>query len=447
MPHHDLTHLRKHAEEIFFAGLKAVDPKLAVHKHVKLIDDKQLQIDGRQYELDDFDRIMVVGCGKAGATMAAALEEILGDKISTGLLNVKYGHVEKLRYIKLNEAGHPVPDKSGVRGAQEIYRRLDQAGERDLVLCLLSGGGSALLPLPVDGVSLEETQRLTEALLACGADIEEVNAVRKHVSKVKGGQLARAAHPATIVTLMLSDVVGDKLDAIASGPTVPDSSTFSDVREILERYEIWQTIPESIRLHVEKGLEGEVPETPEVGDDFFGKTQNVIIGSNILALQAAAEHAKKLDYNCQILSSFVQGETRDVARVHAAIAREIAKTGNPIEPPACIISGGETTVTLHGSGKGGRNQEFVLAAAMDVSGLKSTVILSAGTDGSDGPTDAAGAICDGETLQAAEEQGLNARQHLTNNDSYSFFKELEDLLITGPTNTNVMDLRVILVGD
>lgn len=447
MPHHDLRHLRKHAKEIFFAGLKAVDPKLAVHKHVKLIEDQQLQVAGHKYELEDFDRVLVVGCGKAGASMAAALEEILGDKISAGLLNVKYGHVEKLRYIKLNEAGHPVPDKRGVRGAKEIYRLLDQAGERDLILCLLSGGGSALLPLPVDGVSLEETQQLTETLLACGAVIEEVNAVRKHVSKIKGGQLARTAHPATVVTLMLSDVVGDKLDAIASGPTVPDSSTFADVKEILDRYDIWQTVPETIRLHIEKGLKGRAPETPKAGDSFFAKTQHVIVGSNILALQAGAEHAKKLNYNCCILSSFVEGETRDVARVHAAIAREIAKTGNPIEPPACIISGGETTVTLHGSGKGGRNQEFVLAAAMDISGLKSTVILSAGTDGSDGPTDAAGAICDGETLAAAEEKGLQARQYLTNNDSYSFFKELEDLLITGPTNTNVMDLRVILVGD
>lgn len=447
MSHHNLTHLRKHAEEIFFAGLKAVDPELAVHKHVKLVEDKYLQVEGRSYDLRDFDRIIVVGCGKAGATMGAALEDILGDKISEGLINVKYGHIEKLRHIKLNEAGHPVPDKNGMRGAKEVARLLEAAGQSDLVICLLSGGGSALLPLPVDGVSLEEKQRLTESLLACGAAIEEFNAVRKHVSQIKGGQLARLAHPATLVTLMLSDVVGDKLDAIASGPTVPDSSTFPEVKDILGRHKLWKSIPESIRVHIEKGLEGHVSETPKAGDESFANTQNVIIGSNILALQAAAEHAQKLNYRCRILSSFIEGETRDVARVHAAIAREIAKTGNPIRPPACLISGGETTVTLRGSGKGGRNQEFVLAAAMDIAGLKSTVMLSAGTDGTDGPTDAAGAICDGQTLEIAEEQGLKARQYLTNNDSYSFFKELEDLLITGPTNTNVMDLRVILVGD
>ena len=305
----------------------------------------------------------------------------------------------------------------------------------------------SLLPLPVEGVALEEKQQLTETLLACGAAIDEVNAVRKHVSKIKGGQLARLAHPATLITLMLSDVVGDKLDAIASGPTVPDSATFEDVRGTLDRYEIWQSIPESVRVHIEKGLAGEVSETPKAGDEIFAKTRNVIVGSNILALQAAAAHARELGYRCRILSSFVEGETREVARVHAAIAREIAASGNPIQPPACIISGGETTVTLRGSGKGGRNQEFVLAAALAISGAKASVILSAGTDGTDGPTDAAGAICDGQTLEAANEMGLRAEDHLSNNDSYSFFKELEDLLITGPTNTNVMDLRVILVGD
>jgi glycerate-2-kinase/glycosidase len=440
-----LSKLRQDALTIFNAGLKAADPKVAVHKYMQQ-DRQNLIVDGKNYNLDEFDKIYVVGGGKAGASMAAAVEEILGDQISEGIINVKYGHTEELSKVKINEADHPVPDEAGLKGAQDIIELLQRAGEKDLVIGLISGGGSALLPLPADGISLNEKQEVTRKLLACGATINEMNAVRKHISKIKGGQLAKYAYPATLVTLMLSDVIGNYLDVIASGPTVPDTSTFQDVKEILVRYKIWYEIPQSVKNHIERGLKGHISETPKADDEIFVKTQNVIVGSNIQAVLAASEKAKHLGYQTLVLSSFIEGETKDVARVHAAIAKEILHTANPIQAPACVISGGETTVTLRGHGKGGRNQEFVLAAALDIAGLDSVVILSGGTDGTDGPTDAAGALCDGETVHKALSKGMKAMDYLYDNNAYPFFKKLDDLLITGPTNTNVMDLRLILVG-
>ncbi len=437
--------LRKDALEIFKAGLKAADPKTAVHKFMKR-ENHTLIVDDQKYRLNEFDNIYVVGGGKAGAAMAVAVETILDGRISEGSINVKYGHTDKVTKVKINEAGHPVPDTAGMRGAQEIVRLLKKAGKRDLVICLISGGGSALLPLPANGISLPEKQEVTKKLLACGANINEINAVRKHISRIKGGQLARIAYPATLITLMLSDVIGNYLDVIASGPTVPDTSTFEDVQEILLRYKIWKQVPETVKNHIQKGLKGEIPETPKLEDEIFSNTQNAVIGSNIQAVLAAEEKAKSSGYNSVVLSSFIEGETRDAARVHAAIAKEILHTGNPVTPPVCVISGGETTVTIRGKGKGGRNQEFALAAAIDIAGLESVVILSAGTDGTDGPTDAAGAICDGQTIQRADQKKMKAIDYLNDNNAYPFFNKLDDLIITGPTNTNVMDLRLVLVG-
>jgi hydroxypyruvate reductase len=436
--------LREHARQIFDAGVRAVNPKTAVHKFV-VRDSDALIVSGHEYDLKNYARVMVVGAGKASAAMAAAVEEIVGDRISEGLVNVKYQHVEKLEKVRLNEAGHPLPDESGLAGARQMAEMLGRAGERDLVLCLISGGGSALLPLPADGISLSEKQEVTKKLLACGATINEMNAARKHLSKIKGGQLARLAHPATVIALILSDVVGDPLDVIASGPTAPDNSTFADVKNLFTKYELWKNLPKPIAARIEKGIAGEIAETPKADDAIFSKVQNVVIGSNILALRAAEDMAKSLGYHPLVLSSFVEGETRDVAQVHAAIAKEILVSGNPLSRPACVISGGETTVTLRGSGKGGRNQEFTLAAAIAIAGLQDTLIFSAGTDGTDGPTDAAGALCDGETVSRGAAAGLNANQHLEQNDAYPFFQTLGDLVITGPTNTNVMDLRLILV--
>jgi glycerate 2-kinase len=437
--------LRKQALAIFRAAVKAADPVEAVLRSFHL-RDSSLEAGGRGYSLSRYDRIFVIGAGKASAAMAKAVERVLGKQISGGLINVKYGHTAKLKRIELNECGHPNPDEAGVRGAAGIAAIADHAGERDLVICLISGGASALLPAPAPPVTLAEKQAITRLLLNCGADISEINAVRKHISSIKGGQLARLAFPATVISLLLSDVIGDALDVIGSGPTVADASTFAEAQEILRKYEIDRKAPASVRERIERGIAGEIPETPKPGDPALSRTHNVVVGSNILAVNAAAEKARELGLRTMVLSTFVEGETRDVARMHAAIARQARVYGQPVRGPACIITGGETTVTIRGQGKGGRNQEFALAAAIDIAGLDEVLILSGGTDGSDGPTDAAGALADGSTCHRAAKLGLIAKEYLANNDSYNFFQPLGDLLITGPTNTNVMDVRLILIG-
>jgi len=441
----NVSRLREDAEAVFQAGLEAVNPIRAIKRHVALQDDR-LIVGDQAYNLAEYDGIYVLGTGKASAAMAQAVEELLGERLKGGVVNVKYGHTFPLKKIKVNEAGHPVPDEAGFHGTEEIIQLLKKTGKNDLVLFLISGGGSALLPYPAEGVTLAEKQQVTKCLLEVGACIHEINAVRKHLSRVKGGRLAKLAHPSTLISLMLSDVIGDDLDTIASGPTVPDSSTFDDCLKIIEKYQMREKIPVSVVELLEKGARGEVEETPKAGDPVFQRTQNLVIASNILAVQAAKRKAEELGYNSLILSTFVEGETKEVARVHAAVAKEILQTGNPVPRPACIISGGETTVTIRGKGLGGRNQEFVLAAAIDIDGLENVVVLSGGTDGTDGPTDAAGAMADGMTKNRALEKGMTAEQYLQENDSYHFFEPLGDLLITGPTHTNVMDLRLVMVG-
>jgi hydroxypyruvate reductase len=332
-----------------------------------------------------------------------------------------------------------VPDERGVEGAKRIIELCAQATDRDLVVCLMSGGASALTPCPVPPITLEEKRQTTRLMLACGATIHELNALRKHISLFKGGQLAKFAAPAHIVSLILSDVVGDNLDVIGSGPTAPDASTFEDALAVLDKYELRDRVPKSVRQRLESNAE----ETPKPGDPLFRNVENTIVGSNQKSLEAAARSAKALGYKTLILASTIEGETRDVARMHAAIARQIRISGQPLKPPACIVSGGETIVTIRGEGKGGRNQEFALAAAIDIAGLENTLILSAGTDGTDGPTDAAGALADGQTLSRSK---INAAGALARNDSYRFFAALNDLIITGSTGTNVMDLHLILVA-
>ena len=437
--------LRKQALAIFRAAVKAADPVEAVLRSFRLRDGS-LEAGRHRYKLSGYERIFVIGAGKASAAMAKAVERVLGSRISGGLINVKYGHTAKLKRIELNECGHPNPDEAGVRGATRIAAIAEQAGERDLVICVISGGGSALLPAPAGPVALEEKQAITRLLLNCGADIREINAVRKHISSIKGGRLARLAFPATVISLLLSDVIGDDLDVIGSGPTVADASTFADALAILRKYGIDRQAPASVLERIERGVAGEIPETPKPGDPALRRTQNIVVGSNILAVNAAVAKAKELGLRTMVLSTFIEGETRDVARMHAAIARQARVYGQPVRGPACIISGGETTVTIHGDGKGGRNQEFALAAAIDLAGLEDVLILSGGTDGTDGPTDAAGALAEGGTCERAAKLGLVAKEYLANNDSYHFFERLGDLLITGPTNTNVMDVRLILVG-
>jgi hydroxypyruvate reductase len=378
--------------------------------------------------------------------MAAAVEEVLGDRITRGVVVTKYGHVQPTNTIRVHEAGHPVPDDAGIAGAEAVLEAVQGLGPDDLVLVLISGGGSALTPSPVPGITLAEKQALTKALLACGADIREMNTLRKHISRIKGGQLARAASPARVFTLILSDIVGDPLDAIASGPTVPDPRTYADALGILDKYRIRQEIPASIRTHLEAGAAGTIPETPKPDDPLFARVRSVMVASNIQALAAARGDAERRGFHAMILSSFVEGETREIARMHAALALEVRASGNPLRPPVCLITGGETTVTLKGKGKGGRNQEFALAAALDIAGMADVVVLSAGTDGTDGPTDAAGALVDGETVARAGSLGLSTRAALDGNDAYPFFERLGDLVITGPTRTNVMDVRLVMVG-
>jgi glycerate 2-kinase len=445
-----INYLRDTAKDLFSHGLEAVNPFNAVRKALHLEKNK-ITIDLNKskaltYYLQEFDRIIVVGMGKATALMAKAVDEILGNAITDGCVVVKYGYIAQLKAIRLLEAGHPLPDENGLKGAREIVKLVEQAGEKDLIIFLISGGGSALLPLPAEGVTLAEKQSMTQQLLECGADIQEINAIRKHISMVKGGQLARLAYPATIVSMILSDVVGDRLDTIASGPTVPDATTFHEALNMINKYDLLEKIPPSIRKRITAGARGEIAETPKEGDKVFKKAHNLIVGSNIIALQAIAEQAKKIGLNVIILSSAIEGEAKEVAKVISAMAKEMTISGNPVPAPGCVISGGETTVTITGNGKGGRNQELGLAAAIAIDGIDNLVILSGGTDGSDGPTDAAGAIVDGTTLQRARKCGIDAHRFLENNDAYNFLKQTQDLLVTGPTNTNVMDIHLILKG-
>jgi hydroxypyruvate reductase len=436
--------LRQDLHTIFQAALGAVDPGEAIRTHVRR-DGQQLQVADRIYDLRQYDALYVIGVGKAAAAMATAVEALLGDRIRGGHVIVKYGHGGPIKYVTLHEAGHPIPDEAGVRATRALIEFVRGRGARELIICLISGGGSALSPAPSEGMTLAEKQETTRLLLAGGATIHEINALRKHISQLKGGQLARLTSPATLITLVLSDVVGDSLDVIASGPTVPDTSRFADCLEILHKYQLLDKVPVAIRRHLEAGAAGTIPETPKPRDPVFARTQTVIIGRNLQALEAAGHQAAALGYHTLILSSGIEGETREVAKVHTGIAREVLASGHPIAAPACILSGGETTVTLRGQGKGGRNQEFVLAMALDVRNAPGIAVLSGGTDGTDGPTDAAGAVADWTTCARAEQLGLHPRLALEHNDAYPFFARLGDLLLTGPTQTNVMDVRIMLI--
>lgn len=434
--------LHRQALRIFGAALKAASPREAVRRHLRIVDGT-LVAGRKRYRLANFHNIYVIGAGKASVEMAREVERLLGPRIRGGVINTKYGHGgAPLRRIDVRECGHPVPDLSGQEGAAQMAAMAERAGAGDLIVCLISGGASALLPLPVPPITLAGKRAVTALLLECGANIHEVNCVRKHISAVKGGQLARRAYPARVLALILSDVTGDDLDVIGSGPTVPDPSTFQQARAVLKKYGIWEKTPSAVRRH----LSANAPETPKPGDPVFDRVQNLLVGSNRLAVDAAARAARSLGFRTLILSTMLEGEAREIAHVHAAIAKELRTTGHPLRPPACIISGGEATVTLRGTGLGGRNQEFALAAAMQISGLEDTLILSAGTDGTDGPTGAAGAIADGTTLARAAQKGFDASAYLANNDSYHFFEALGDLLHTGPTGTNVADIQIVLVA-
>lgn len=438
--------LRRKAASILTAAVRAVEPASAVRR-VMSRRGERLRIGGRQYDLRRIRRILVVGAGKASAPMAAAVEEMLGARITGGLVVVKYGHTAPLRRIDLVEAGHPLPDAAGERGAAQMLDLLRGATGDDLVFCLLSGGGSALLPAPVPGVSLEDKIAVTGLLLRSGATIQDINAVRKHLSRIKGGRLAQTASGARVVALILSDVLGDPLDAIASGPAAPDPTTFGDALAIVRRYQLDDRLPASVLAHLRKGAEGREGETPKPDDPVFRRVQTVVVGSNAQAVAAAATRAKTLGYRTLVLTTFFEGEAREAARVFCSIARSVKSRQTPLAPPACVLAGGETTVTVRGQGRGGRCQEFALSAARVIAGWPDTVVAGFGTDGTDGPTDAAGALVDGETAARVRSLGLDPARALADNDSYTFFHRLGDLLVTGPTRTNVNDVYLALIGD
>ncbi len=472
---------------VLTAALRAVDPREAVHRHLRRTGDA-LIVGQQAYHLDQIGRVIVVGGGKAAAPMAAALHESLADRISAGAVVVKYGHSRgtgswRARFegrcnrapiredqcedvttqnqeglsdsalssagpIQVFEAGHPIPDAAGLAGAEQITRLLAGLTERDLVIVLLSGGGSALLPLPAAGISLADYQSLNNLLLRCGADITEINTVRKHCSQLQGGQLARLAAPAQVATLILSDVVGSPLDAIASGPTVPDHSTFADAWKVLERYNLVASAPPTVCTHLGRGAAGEIPDTPKPGDPIFARGNTLVIGDNASAGRAAVAEARRLGFTSQLLTTFLQGEAREVGRVAAGLAQGIACGQSDFISPACLVLGGETTVTIRGAGRGGRNQELALAAGVALDGSRlppgvEVAVVSLGTDGTDGPTEAAGGLATADTVARALALGLDARAALAANDSYHLLGALGDLLITGPTQTNVNDLIVV----
>ncbi len=391
-------------------------------------------------------RVLVVGAGKASGAMAAVVEEAWGERVGAGLVVVKDGHLAPTGRIRLVEAGHPVPDERGVVAAREILALAESAGGEDLVLVLVSGGASALTPAPAPPITLADKQAVTRLLLAAGANINQLNAVRKHCSVLKGGQLARAAAPARVAALLLSDVIGDPLDVIGSGPTAPDPSTFADALAVLEGFGLLKRVPGSVRQRLDRGARGEIPETPKPDDPLFDRVSNVVIGNNQIVVDAAASRAAGLGYRPHVLTRSLHGEARRAARELVAIGRGIRAGRGPVGPPACVIAAGETTVTVTGRGHGGRCQEFALAAALEMEGIDGMAVLAAGTDGTDGPTDAAGAIADGESASRARRQRDDPQRRLDDNDSYPLFARLADLVVTGPTNTNLLDLYLVLIA-
>jgi glycerate-2-kinase len=436
--------LKNSANQVIQAALAAVDPYQLIQEQVVRNGDVLIISDRVKVDLSDYDRIILCGAGKGAAPISKAMEELLGDNLESGDIIVKYDHLAELKKVNIHEAAHPVPDGNGLKSTETLLNNLNNLTERDCVFVLLTGGGSALLESLPEEITLDDLQKLSSVLLQCSATIHEINCIRKHISLIKGGQLARKVYPAHCITLALSDVVGDDLSVIASGPTNPDPSTYLDALAILEKYEVTNHIPAVILNHLQVGVEGTIPETPKQGDKEFEKVTNIVIGNNRLALNKAKEKAESLGFNTLILTSMLEGEAKEVAKVVASIIKEIQTTETPIKKPACILLGGESTVKIQGQGKGGRNQELALAVALtDIE--EPYVCVSIGSDGSDGPTDAAGAMVDHTTLKRGESEGLNALEFLKENDAYNYFTPIGDLIITGPTGTNVMDVVFALV--
>lgn len=442
-----LNFLQK-AEKIYRAALAEVEPESLIKKNVSMRNDK-LRVQDRIFDLSSFKNIFLVSIGKASPFMAEGLCGILSKRLKEGIALFAPGEEKKIDKISCLPASHPFPDKRSLAAAKRVLELAMKAGERDLIFFLISGGGSAQICLPAEGVSIEEKRQATAVLMKAGASISELNTVRKHLSRIKGGRLAQAAFPATVINLIVSDVVGNDLENIASGPTCWDSSTYADAFFVLKKYGLWDDVPGSIREAIKKGMEGKASETVKREAPVFKRVHHFIIGDSLLALQAAKNEAQRLGFKTLILTSADKGEARDVARNYISLVQNLARL-KKTQQPLCLLSGGELTVTVRGRGKGGRNQEFVLAALQEMKnclpGFSNLLVLSFGSDGIDGPTDAAGAWADQSILMKAEELGLDAQKYLSDNDSYNFFKKAGGLIITGPTRTNVMDIRIFLIS-
>jgi glycerate 2-kinase len=424
---------------ILAASIRAVEPGAAVAHFVRR-DGNVLTVSDRAYDLKSFRRMAILGIGKASVAMAEALAGILGPPLEIGLVITKHASAIPEFPFTILEGGHPIPDEHSLEAGKKTIEFVSSLGPGDLLFCLISGGGSALVSTPLEGLSLEDMQAFTSALLACGARIDEINSLRRRLERLKGGGLVRASNGATIVSLILSDVVGNPLEAIASGPTAPDPMTRSDALAVLEKYGLRGRVPASILAALEQA-----PETPKPDDPIFKSVQNVIVGSNLLAAEAALTQAGMEGFHPYLLGIDLQGEARQAAFELATFLRKAKKTGDPVPPPACIVAGGETTVTLRGKGKGGRNTELALAAVTELADVPDVMLVTLATDGEDGPTDTAGAVVTGETYRQAAGMSLHPDNFLCRNDSYTFFAELDDLLKPGPTGTNVNDLVFLFV--
>ncbi len=424
-------------------ALESVESEPALRRAVRKRGDI-LTVGSRRYDLRHYDRVVVVGAGKATAPMARAIEGILGSRLHSGLVIVKYGHGVSTKRIVVEEASHPIPDRAGVLAAKRLRSIAASLTDRDLLIVLLSGGASSLMPAPIHGITLADKQRVTRQLLRSGAEISEINSVRKHLSSLKGGRLAESTR-ATVVTLILSDVLGDDVSAIASGPTAPDPTTYDGAVACLKRYKIWSQVPRAVHDHLERGRRGEIPETPKARSSVFRRVHNEIIGNSRLALDSLMRIARKAGLRTVVLSMTMTGEARIVGAHFGALARRIIDEKRPVAKPCCLMAGGETTVTVVGGGKGGRAQEFAVAAAKVIAGLPNAWVAAVGTDGTDGPTDVAGALVGGRTVAQADRLGIDLDSALSRNDTYPALKRLGSHIFTGPTGTNVNDLYLLFV--
>ena len=434
---------REMAEKIFLAAIDSVLPEKLISGVMRL-NRESLEIGELSFPLETVENIYVIGAGKASALMGAEVEKILGNHITKGHIVVKYGHSCKLNYIGVSEAGHPIPDANGYSATDRILRIAEIAGCNDIIICLLSGGGSSLLPDIPKGCSIEDMIVVNDLLVSCGASISEINAVRKHLSLIKGGQLARVVYPATLINLILSDVPGDQLDAIASGPTVPDPTTFQQALSVLATYGLTRLVPRGILTHLKEGASGMRPETPKPGDQAFDKTFNLLVGSNKTALDTAKSKAFEFNINAVIIDTQLQGDAVSVAEYLVKTALRFKNDPNEIKPVG-LLFGGETTVKVKKKGTGGRNQHLALLCAVLLKEHPGITILASGTDGNDGPTDAAGAVVDSESVHAALSRGIHPEKFLDSFDSYHFLKKTGGHIFTGPTMTNVMDIIIVIV--